>query len=426
MAKAGNQAAERYLLDSMNRIAKNPQGYSVLYVNVSKLKPKNRHPSFVKIFAKMFDDLVGATNGMMFILSNSDFAILGKNITSETVERAVGTLRRNLPNDPMLYGQDNDSFASLYDFPEDFPKLYAKIKGLMESDDDGFDIEFLRKPVEAAQVDDVLERLENIDIPEVVKRQSVMKVGGPKKFEVLFQEFFVAVKDLSMFFDLNLDLQANKWLFMYLSQTLDKKTLGSFEHAEIGNWPPKISINLNLSSVFSKEFAHFADNFLKPEQKIIVEILAMDAFNNLPQYFEAKELLNSRGHQILLDATEPDMLCMLNLKRLDPDLVKIFWSHMMEFDLDNQKLREVIEATGQDKFILAKCIDDKAMNWGLKYKINKFQGPFIDNIETALIKAQCPHGKNCKVIDCLKRRRMIAGDFRNKCFDKSCLDKILG
>lgn len=49
MVKAGSFAAEKYLLDSLNRIGKNPLGYSVLYVNVSKLKPKNRHPEFVKI-----------------------------------------------------------------------------------------------------------------------------------------------------------------------------------------------------------------------------------------------------------------------------------------------------------------------------------------------------------------------------------------
>lgn len=89
MVKAGSFAAEKYLLDSLNRIGKNPLGYSVLYVNVSKLKPKNRHPEFVKIFAKLFDGLVGATNGLMFILSNGDFAILGKNITQNTVEEAV-------------------------------------------------------------------------------------------------------------------------------------------------------------------------------------------------------------------------------------------------------------------------------------------------------------------------------------------------
>ena len=80
MPKAGSFTAEKYLLDSLSRIAKNPAGYSVLYVNVSKLKPKNRHPQFVKIFAKLFEDLVGATNGMMFILTSGDFAILGKKL----------------------------------------------------------------------------------------------------------------------------------------------------------------------------------------------------------------------------------------------------------------------------------------------------------------------------------------------------------
>ena len=89
MVRTASFTAEKYLLYSLNRIAKNPYGYAVLYVNVSKLKPKNRHPEFVKIFAKMFDGIVGATNGLMFILSNGDFAILGKNIAPETVGLAV-------------------------------------------------------------------------------------------------------------------------------------------------------------------------------------------------------------------------------------------------------------------------------------------------------------------------------------------------
>ena len=51
MAKTGKFAAEKYLLESLNRIARNQAMYSVLYVNVSKLKAKNRHPSFFKVIA---------------------------------------------------------------------------------------------------------------------------------------------------------------------------------------------------------------------------------------------------------------------------------------------------------------------------------------------------------------------------------------
>lgn len=428
MARVGNQGAERYLLDSLNRIAKNPIDYSVLYVNVSKLKAKNRHPEFVNIFARMFDDLVGATNGMMFILSNSDFAILGKNINQYTVQNAVAKLQKSLANDPMLYnvGEDGSTFADLYRFPADFPKLYSKIKDLQENYQPEFDIELMRRPLEASQVDDVVERLNSIDLTELVKRQSVLKVGGAKKFETLFEEFFVAVKDLKLYFDYSVDLQANKWIFMYLSQVLDKKTIASFKFSEIKTLPPYISINLNMSTLSSPEFEEFVTHVLPAEQKLIVELQPMDVFNNLPRYFEVKNFLHQKGYLVLFDATDPDMLKMINLKRLEPDYVKIFWNQIYEEDGDNHKLRELINDFGADKFILSKCLNDKALNWGLKYHIRNFQGPFIDGIETALIKTQCPHGAKCKVVDCLKRRRVIAGEARTRCFDKNCLDKILG
>lgn len=64
--------------------------------------------------------MVGATNGLMFILSNGDFAILGKNITQNTVEEAVKKLRQGLSSDPILYAHDSGEFAHVYEFPEDF------------------------------------------------------------------------------------------------------------------------------------------------------------------------------------------------------------------------------------------------------------------------------------------------------------------
>ena len=68
--------SEKILLDALDRVAKNSLGYTVLYVNISKLKPKNRHPEFVKIFAKLFDSMVGNAQGSFFVMSNGDFAIL--------------------------------------------------------------------------------------------------------------------------------------------------------------------------------------------------------------------------------------------------------------------------------------------------------------------------------------------------------------
>lgn len=425
MAKAGKFAAEKYLLESLNRIARNQGAYSVLYVNVSKLKPKNRHPAFVKVIAKLFDDLVGAVDGMMFVLSNGDFAILGKKITPKTVENAVKKLRSGLVSDPLLFTHDSGEFAHLYEFPDDFVELYQHIENLIETAQLP-DLSALKYPIEAAQIDGVIEQLNNINISELVKHQSVVRIENAKQFTVLFQEFFVAVKDLSRQYDADIDLTANKWLFLYLTQTLDKKTISSFMFANIKNWPEQIGLNLNLSSVFSNEFVNFAKNFLRPEQKIIAEVQMMDVFNSLNLYFEAREILHRGGHRILIDATSPEMLHMLNIVRLQPDLIKIFWDPMMEVDTDNAELKSFLAEFGADKVILAKCVDEKAVRWGVSYGIRNFQGPYIDKLEVTLIRAQCPHGAQCSVEDCLKRRRLIAGEFRDGCPHKEFLEKMLG
>lgn len=425
MPKAGSFTAEKYLLDSLSRIAKNPAGYSVLYVNVSKLKPKNRHPQFVKIFAKLFEDLVGATNGMMFILTSGDFAILGKKITQETVENAVKTLRQGLSSDPVLMNSDSGEFAEVYEFPEQFVPFYKRIEDIIAADAEQPE-EPRKRPLSAAQVEGVINHLDNLDIRDIVKHQSIIRIGGAKKFEVLFQEFFVAVKDLSTQFNKEIDLTGNRWLFLYLTQVLDKKTMSAFQAADLKVWPRQISLNLNLSSVRSREFINLVKNFIRPEQKLIVEVQLMDVFNNLASYFEVRDLLHQGGHQILIDNTSPEMLHMLNIKRLEPDWVKIFWAPLMEFDVDNAELRSTIADLGAQNVILAKCRNEKAVRWGVKYGINTFQGPYIDDLEVALIRAGCPNAKNCKVLDCLKRKRLLAGAYRDECVHKECLEKLLG
>lgn len=428
MPKMVSTISEKYLLDALDRIARIPTGYSVLYVNVSKLKPKNRHPEFLKIFAKLFDSVAGDTKGTLFVLANGDFAILGKDITHEIVEAAVKKLRGGLSSDPIVHSKDSREFFEIYDFPADFPVFYRYIEELMQKAASMVAEENVvnKRPVGAGEIEDLIRALDDIDIAELVKRQSILRIKGAGKFEVIFQEFFVAVKDLSLQFDPNLDLVANRWLFSYLTQALDKKTMEAFFASEIENWPKQISLNLNLSSVFSKEFVTFAKNFVKPEQKIVVEVQLMDVFNNLPLYFQAKEILRRGGHKLLIDSVSPSALKMLNIQTIAPDMIKIFWEPLLEYDLDNPDLRKAIEHIGKENVILAKCDSDQALKWGVRYGITAFQGPYVDNIEVALIRAKCPFGQECGAANCLRRKRLLAGSFRNECKNMSALEEFLG
>lgn len=414
--------SERYLLEVLDRIARNRSEYKALYVNVSKLKPKNRHPKFAKIISRLFDDFVSIANGSIFILSDGDFVVLGKNITDKLIDDTVDKLRRGLITDPIWTSHSSTEFTELY-MPDDFDLLAQRIEALMKADAP-LDLLSYRYPVDAGQIDAVKEQLDEINIVDLVKHQSVLKLEGANKFRLLFEEFFVAVKDLSSRFDENIDLTGNKWLFLYLTQTLDKKTMYSFLFSDIKNMPEKISLNLNLSTLFLPEF----DNFLKQlEEKgkiLIAEVQVMDILNNLATYFDAKELLRRRGHQILIDAASIEMMQALNIARLEADYIKIFWHALMEeYTKETDDIQQMIASVGAEKFILAKCLDDKALRWGIRHGIYSFQGPYIDILQSALIRAKCPNGKVCTPTECMKRRKQIAGSFRNECQYKDFLEK---
>lgn len=425
MIKAGNISPEKQLLSTLDRIAKNVRGYSVLYINTSKLKPKNRHPQFIKIIAKSFDSVVGSVSGILFIMSNGDISILSKHITPDLVDEAFKKLRQGLAADPLLVGQSSD-FAVIYNFPNDYLNFYNHIsqmeQHLAEQEQNS---EIIKRPITAGELDDIVAFLDEVDIGEIVKRQSVLNVNSQGKFSLRFQEFFVAVKDLNKYFNGKIDLVANQYLFQYLTTFLDKKTLQAFSSSELSLWPQSISLNLNLSSVFSKEFVYFAKNFLRPDQTVIVETQMMDILNNIDLYLEAKDILHKGGHKILIDSVTPASLGMLNVEMLMPDMIKIFWEPLLEYDTSNEYLKQTIQLLSQDNIILAKCDSQNAVKWGLGYGIRSFQGPFIDEIEVAHLRQMCPHKQECKAIECLKRHRFLQGAQRQECASLANLDKLL-
>lgn len=412
---------EKYLLETLERIARNRSEYKILYVNISKLKPKNRHPKFVKIIARLFDNLVAIANGTMFMLANGDLVILGKNITPKVVEDAVDQLRRGLITDPIWTAHSSNEFTHVYE-PDEFDMLSDQIEQMMQLRTP-VDLLAYRYPLDAGQIDAVKARLDELNIVDLIKHQGVLRFETSAHFQLMFEEFFVAVKDLSKRFDQNIDLTGNKWLFLYLTQTLDKKTMYSFMFSDIQNKPSKVSLNLNLSTIFQPEFEDFMKRLSENSQKLVAEVQVMDILTSMTAYFDARELLHRHGHEILIDAASLELLQALNVEKLEADYIKIFWHALMEeYAGDTTHLREMMRKMGAEKFILAKCLDEKAVRWGVKNGIRAFQGPYIDKIQTAIVRSKCPDAKFCPAEDCLKRKRLIAGAFRDECRHKDLLE----
>ncbi len=414
---------EKYLIETLERIMKTRSEYMVLYVNISKLKLKNRHPKFVKIITRLFDDLIMVADSSIFILENGDFAILGKKLTDKIIAEAVDKLRKGLITDPIWTSYSSNEFSHLYG-PENFADLILKIKEIIEHPENIEKVPYSRS-VDAGELSAITNHLEDVGVTELIKHQGILRLDGPNKFKHLFEEYFVAVKDLSKRFDRSLDLTANKWLFSYFTEFLDKKTMLSIVDLDSIRKTGNISINLNLSTIFTPEFEKFANIIKSFGGSVTVEIKGMDVISNLVFYFDAKEILHRHGLKILLDETTIEMLQILNVETLAPDYVKIFWHGLMaEREEDDAEVKELVKKIGADKIILAKCLDDKALRWGIRHGIRAFQGPYIDAVEVALVKPLCPKAKVCSSRDCLRRRRLVVGSFRDECVHKEFLEKL--
>ncbi len=428
MSKQQTLRSERQLLDALDRIGIEASGLACLYIKFSELKLGNRQVNNVRIFRRLMDDIVSACSAELFVLSNKDFAIIGKGAFHNEFAGVIKTLKNMLRHDPFIVENGDSEFAKIYDFPEDYYRLYDVVNDLYENSGSNITKDTLLnslKKIDAEDLDSIINKLSLVGVEEFVRKQNAIKVGAnTKDMEVVFQEFFTSMKELSNSLSPDIDILSDGWLFQHLTQTLDKRMLNAFTNVKDFVKPPQLNLNLNVSSVFSKEFVAFAKKFLISGQKIAVEFQLMDVFYNLNLFYEARELLWKGGHKVLLDAVDMATLDFLDISKLKTDYVKLIWNPNVISDKYNKSVEEMIERIGAERVILIRCETEKSLKWGLKRGISVFQGYYIDTMIGAMTKMSCPLGNKCTIDECSIRKKYLAGGARNECYSIQNLDSL--
>jgi EAL domain-containing protein (putative c-di-GMP-specific phosphodiesterase class I) len=204
---------------------------------------------------------------------------------------------------------------------------------------------------------------------------------GAADASIEFFEFFLSVGDLQRTIASNINIFGDRWLFQDLSRTMDLRMLETVVRAPHARECKTLSLNLNLETIATPAFATFLERAPK-EQKIIIEVQAIDVLANIRNYFEVQDVMAGLGHALLIDGLNPATLQMLDVGRLQPDYAKIMWAP--EFiDLlnpdSNKSAMAMIKEIGAEKIVLARCDSQSAMGWGLKSGIRVFQGHFLDS-----------------------------------------------
>lgn len=419
---------ERLMLDTLERVGRLREGRLAVHIHLSRLRPENREDAHLRIAVRLLDPLASGYRCQLFVLSNNDIVILGRDVPYEDVDATLRKLRSLFGKDPLTRedaGDGRDQFATIYDLERDDYDAYLTIAQEMllaaeRRQNSQAAASVAREPLTAMMLDAVVGALDKVDMTGFVRRQSAVHVAGPKA-EVVFQEFFFAMPDLQRAVAPNVTLTSNHWLFRHLSAVLDKLMITAVARMRVRQRPLGISLNLNVNTLAQPQFQAFVEG-LPPGQLLVVEIEPVDAFAHFAAFSEARDQLRAKGHKIALDRVTPLTLELVDLALFDADYLKLIWSPDLADHAQAGQEREMIAAAGPERCILSRCDSEAAVSWGLEMGIVWFQGRFVDAMMSAVTMAVCTEAGKCTLAQCVARRAVIAGPERAECTNHDRLD----
>lgn len=363
---------------------------TLLLISLGVLATEDAEASFWKDLDEMLQSFRRRHNAAGFHLSKTDRAFLVKmsefNQVTLITDAKVELLRLIQHYFPDQFGMIDQSrllraidlrfklpnavrFLERYDQEEKKPKpsvARRKLRRLGEQDID--------------RVVEVNQQIGPESFAKVFIRHQVMAEidpGGPPKD--IMHEYFVGMDALKSHVFLDVELRGSGNIFNQLTITLDRLLLDAFNDANPSG--SMCSINLNVESVFTRAF------------EVFLESKADDAFSNLAfefrqanvlqqydEYEVAANLIASKSGAIAIDAIFPETVGIVNMKRLNANMAKIFWRQGAETILPGfAKEIDEMQRNGT-RVILARVDDDLGIEVGHDLGITMFQGFHIDKL----------------------------------------------
>ncbi|MCH8835371.1 MAG: EAL domain-containing protein [Proteobacteria bacterium] len=395
--------AESALADRLRVIQGNRAGSYAVHVHLSELRRDNRKPEFIRIAALTFETLVNRYEATLFVLANSDLALLCRDVPVDAIDRAISRTRSLFNEDPLTAGAGGtleDRFTTWYDLSrgEDYSAFRAVAEDLADAAAKRTPMPAGRRmagahdalagtPLTPGHLATIGVKLQGIPLGDLIHRQSAIEVHAGGKGEVVFQEHYISIADLQKRVAPEVDLLGNRWLFQYLTETLDRRMLTVLAGTDFADLDGAISVNLNVSTVLSPSFRNLHRTLGHNASQVVVEMQVVDIFADMGAFTHARDSLRDHGYRVLIDGLTPLSLRFFDPLSLAADFVKIGWSpdlHGVLSDDMEMELRDMVDHAGKDSVILARVDCEEAVEWGLGVGISRFQGHFIDKLVDAM------------------------------------------
>lgn len=392
------------ILDYVAKIEKEQQNFSVLTIYLHKLTNQRLKSMQRQGLIETFENVIKKSGGEIFGLPNDDMVIFFNKKAQEEILACLVKVRFMFHDDPLMQ-QPGDlvqiEFVKFYDLALEGEEFKQSIRKVMDSftntaiggkssqtvSASGFigGQKKLRRELTPNMLAKVQKALAMADFSSLIRRQSVCAVIGKSSPQMLFDEVFVSIADLRDMLLPDVDLTANPWLFMHLTETLDKRVLVSVSQHDDGSLTGNFSMNLNVSTILSDEFLAFDENItsaMKPS--IVLELQLVDIFSDIKAFILAKTFAQYRGYKICIDGITVDKLKYIDREHLGSDLIKIIWHPaFMDIIREDKHFTDYVNKAERAKMILCRVDDPQAVEIGNSLGINLYQGRYIQRMLAA-------------------------------------------
>ena len=298
------------ILDYLSKIEPELNNYSVLYIYLSKLQNQKLKTLQRQNLIETFENVIKKNGGEIFGLPNEDMVVFYHKKANEEIQACLIKIRFIFHDDPLLqnaFDLEQAGFIRFYDLAVAVDEFKRNVRALMDSlknqsfggssGNSGRSVPAammggprkLRRELTPSMLAKVQKTLAMADFSSLIRRQSVCAVIGKSPPQMIFDEVFVSIADLRDMLLPDVDLTANPWLFLHLTETLDKRVLASVSQHDDGSLNSNFSMNLNVSTILSDEFLTFDEN-INPSMRssIVLELQLVDIFSDIKAFILAK------------------------------------------------------------------------------------------------------------------------------------------
>ncbi len=388
------------ILDYLRKIEKDIEQYQALYMFTSKLQNQSLRSAQRQSLIETFENVIKKSGGEIFALPNDDMVVIFNSLSHDEILACLVKVRFIFHDDPLIRNAVDllqVGFAKIYPLSSEAEAFKTAVKETVNSAGNdktenkpaakpsgGFigGVRKLRRELTPSMLAKMQKALSMMDFSSLIRRQSVCAVIGKSPPQMIFDEVFVSIADLRDMLMPDVDLTSNPWLFMYLTETLDKRVLVSVSRHDDGSLTSNFSLNLNVSTILSDEFLEFDEN-INPSQRstIVLELQLTDIFSDIKAFILAKTFAQYRGYKICIDGITVDKLQYIDREHLDGDLIKIIWHpSFMDIIKEDKHFTDYVNKAERARMILCRVDDPQAVEVGNSLGINLYQGRYIQRL----------------------------------------------